>query len=81
MRLYGVPEAMVGGGLSVRRPAKRGRYTVGVLQYGIPVARMELLDDVQTTPASTYSSWKGLRDKTTLFFEFHGSEAGVEGAG
>ena len=51
--------------------------TVAVLQCGIPVARMELLDTAQMEASIAYSKLDELEVKETLFFEFHGSEAGV----
>ena len=47
------------------------------MQHGIPVARIELLDDVQMEACIRYSKLEGLAAKPTLLFEFHGSEAGV----
>ena len=47
------------------------------MQHGIPVARIELLDDVQMDACIRYSKLEGFEAKPTLFFEFHGSEAGV----
>ena len=44
---------------------------------GIPVARIELLDDVQMDACIAYSKLEGFEAKPTLFFEFHGTEAGV----
>jgi D-lactate dehydrogenase (cytochrome) len=47
------------------------------MQHGIPVARIELLDDVQMDACIRYSKLTGYAAKPTLFFEFHGSAAGV----
>jgi D-lactate dehydrogenase (cytochrome) len=47
------------------------------MQTGIPVARIELLDDVQMDACIRYSKLEGYQALPTLFFEFHGSEAGV----
>ena len=47
------------------------------MQIGIPVARIELLDDVQMDACIRYSKLEGYAAKPTLFFEFHGTEAGV----
>jgi D-lactate dehydrogenase (cytochrome) len=47
------------------------------MQMGLPVARIELLDDVQMRACIRYSKLEGFAEKPTLFFEFHGSEAGV----
>ena len=50
---------------------------IAILQLGIPVARMELLDDVQMAACIAYSKLEGLAALPTLFFEFHGTPAGV----
>jgi D-lactate dehydrogenase (cytochrome) len=47
-----------------------------VIQSGIPVARMELLDEVQMDACNRYSGLD-YPVQPTIFFEFHGSEAGV----
>jgi D-lactate dehydrogenase (cytochrome) len=40
---------------------------------GVPVARMELLDELQMKACIAYSKLEGYAEKPTLFFEFHGS--------
>ena len=45
-----------------------------VIQYGIPIARIEMLNKDQMDISIKYSSLKNLEIKPTLFFEFHGSE-------
>ena len=49
---------------------------IDVLSAGVPVARLELLDEVQMRACNQYA---GLDYEVapTLFFEFHGSEKGV----
>ncbi len=47
------------------------------MQHGIPVARIELLDALQMGACIRYSKLEGFAEKPTLFFEFHGTAAGV----
>ena len=48
------------------------------MQTGIPVARIELLDDVQMDACIRFSKLEEFEVKPTLFIEFHGSPAGVK---
>ncbi len=77
LRLHGIPEAT--SSATCQFDALRGAVetVIAILQSGIPVARMELLDDVQTAACIAYSKLEGLRPLPSLFFEFHGTEAGV----
>jgi D-lactate dehydrogenase (cytochrome) len=49
---------------------------IQTIQLGIPVARIELLDDVQMDAINRYAKFD-YPVQSTLFFEFHGTEAGV----
>ena len=46
------------------------------IQYGIPIARMELLDEMSVAAANSYSKLS-LPETPLLLLEFHGSDAGV----
>ena len=45
-----------------------------VIQYGIPIARIEMLNKDQMGISIRYSELKDIEEVPTLFFEFHGSE-------
>lgn len=49
---------------------------IAVIQSAIPIARIELVDDVMMRGINAYSRLD-YREAPTLFFEFHGSEVGV----
>ena len=78
LRLYGIPEAMAAAVCQFEDLQSAVDTTVNVLQYGIPVARMELLDEAQMAACIAFSKLDELQPKPTLFFEFHGSEASVK---
>lgn len=76
VKLFGQPEC-VGSGLchfeTINDACQAVMLTV---QYGLPVARLELLDAVQIKACNAYSKLT-LQEKPTLFVEFHGSQTGV----
>tara|TARA_Y100000590_G_scaffold335818_1_gene382302 strand:- start:1135 stop:2505 length:1371 start_codon:yes stop_codon:yes gene_type:complete len=45
-----------------------------IIQYGVPIARIEMLNADQMEISINYSNLDNLEAKPTLFFEFHGSE-------
>jgi D-lactate dehydrogenase (cytochrome) len=77
LRLYSVPEAISAAVCQFSDLASAVNTVIVAMQSGIPVARIELLDDVQMDACIRYSKLEGLAVKPTLFFEFHGSPAGV----
>jgi len=77
LRLYGVPEAIAAAVCQFDHLAGAVDSVIVAMQTGIPVARIELLDDAQMDACIRYSKLTGFAAKHTLFFEFHGSAAGV----
>jgi D-lactate dehydrogenase (cytochrome) len=77
LRLYGVPEVI--GGAVCSFPTLDGavRTVIEAIQLGIPVARLELLDEVQVDACNRYSGI-GLPVAPLLLVEFHGSAVAVE---
>jgi|TARA_B100000029_G_scaffold121028_1_gene114353 D-lactate dehydrogenase (cytochrome) len=45
-----------------------------VIQYGVPIARIEMLNKEQMEISIKYSKLENIKASPTLFFEFHGSE-------
>ncbi|HXX83766.1 MAG TPA: FAD-linked oxidase C-terminal domain-containing protein [Casimicrobiaceae bacterium] len=77
LRLYGIPEAISAAVCQFPDLASAVNTTITAMQTGIPVARIELLDEVQMDMSIRYSKLEGFAVKPTLFFEFHGSPASV----
>ncbi|MEP7205819.1 MAG: FAD-linked oxidase C-terminal domain-containing protein [Casimicrobiaceae bacterium] len=77
LRLYGVPEAIAAAVCQFDDLAGAVNAVIVAMQTGIPVARIELLDDVQMDACIRYSKLEGFAPRPTLFFEFHGSKHGV----
>ena len=46
-----------------------------IIQFGVPIARIEMLNKDQMEISINYSNLKNLEAKPTLFYEFHGSES------
>jgi D-lactate dehydrogenase (cytochrome) len=78
LRLYGIPEAISAAVCQFPDLKSAVDTVIVAMQVGIPVARIELLDDVQMDVCIRYSKLEGYKSAPTLFFEFHGSSAGVQ---
>jgi len=77
LRLYGIPEAISAAVCQFPDLKSAVDTVIVAMQVGIPVARIELLDDIQMDACIRYSKLEGFEARPTLFFEFHGTEAGV----
>lgn len=77
LRLHGIPEAISSAACQFDDLRGAVEAVIEVLQTGIPVARVEFLDDTQMGACIAYSKLEGLLALPTLFFEFHGTEASV----
>jgi len=77
LRLYGIPESMSAAVASFPDLESAVTTVISTIQCGIPVARIELMDEVQMDAMNKYSNLD-YPVQPTLFFEFHGSEASVQ---
>ncbi len=77
LRLYGIPEAMASAVCSFDTLSGAVDTVIQTIQIGIPVARIELLDDLEMDAVNKFSKLD-YPVKDTLFLEFHGTEAGVK---
>jgi len=76
LRLYGIPEAISAAVSSFGTLEGAVQTVIETIQMGVPVARIELLDDVQMRAINRYAKLS-YPELPTLFFEFHGTPAGV----
>jgi len=76
VRLYGIPEAISAAVCAFPSIAAAVDTVILTIQSGIPVARIELLDEPQMEAINKYSKLDH-KIAPTLFFEFHGTTSGV----
>jgi D-lactate dehydrogenase (cytochrome) len=76
LRLAGAPEAIAGGHCSFPSVRAACDTTIQTIQSGLPIARIELLDELQVKACNAYSKL-GLPETPTLFVEFHGASESV----
>ena len=77
LRLYGIPEVMAAATCAFDTLEGAVNTVIQTIQSGVPIARIELLDDIQVDSVNRYSKMS-LPVRDTLFLEFHGTEAGVK---
>ena len=78
LRLHGRPETLSAAVCQFADLNDAVRTAIEIIQCGIPISRVELLDDVQMAASIRYSKLDGYQDLTTLFFEFGGAPASVQ---
>ncbi|MFZ4533981.1 MAG: FAD-binding oxidoreductase, partial [Alsobacter sp.] len=77
VKLYGIPEAMSAAVCSFPDVGSAVRTAIETVQCGVPVARVEFLDDRCMQAVNRFSKLD-YPETATLFFEFHGTPASVE---
>jgi D-lactate dehydrogenase (cytochrome) len=77
LKLFGIPEAASAAVVSFDTLQGAVDAVIASIQWGIPMARIELLDDIQMGAINNYAGLD-YPVKSTLFMEFHGSDAGVK---
>jgi len=77
LRLYPIPEAISAAICSFPSIEAAVRTVIQVIQLGVPIARVELIDVNSVRMVNAHSKL-GLREEPMLLMEFHGSPAGVK---
>ena len=78
VRLYGQPEHIAAATCAFPTIDDAVNTVILAIQTGLPMARIELLDELQMKGMNTYNPDMNMAEKPYLFLEFHGSPAGVE---
>ncbi|SIT11962.1 FAD-binding oxidoreductase [Insolitispirillum peregrinum] len=76
VRLYGIPEAVVAAVCPFPDVGAAVNTVIDTIQLGIPVARVEFLDENQMDAVNRFSKLS-YAVTPTLFFEFHGSDEAI----
>ncbi len=74
LKLYGIPETILSAVCPFASIQGACNATIAALQMGLPLARIELADEVQIRACNAYSHL-ALPEMPTLFLEFHGTAA------
>lgn len=76
VKLHGIPQSILSATCSFPNLESAANAVISAIRYGIPMARIELLDELQVRACNNYSKL-GLPERPTLFLEFHGTDAGT----
>lgn len=76
LKLQGIPEAISAARMSFPSIDAACRAVMTTIQYGIPVARIELMDELNVKAANNYAGLT-LPEVPLLLLEFHGSDQSV----
>ena len=74
LRLSPIPESIISAACQFEDLGEAVHTAQEVIQYGIPIARVELLNKDQMEISINYSKLENIKSLPTLFFEFHGNE-------
>lgn len=78
VRLFGQPDTILAATCGFETVDDAVNTVIMAIQMGIPMARIELLDEVQMKGMNIFNPDLNLPEKPHLFLEFHGSDAGVK---
>ncbi|MER2262015.1 MAG: FAD-linked oxidase C-terminal domain-containing protein [Psychrobacillus sp.] len=76
LKVYGIPEFTTAARATFPTVKNAVEAVTSILQAGIPIARVELVDESSIRQVNHFSE-TNYAEKPTLFLEFHGNEAGL----
>ncbi|MFC2947370.1 FAD-binding oxidoreductase [Virgibacillus sediminis] len=76
LKVYGIPEHITAARAAFPSVDQAVEAVTAVLQAGVPVARIEIVDEPSMKQVNNYSELN-YQEVPTLFMEFHGNEAGL----
>ncbi|WP_163528920.1 FAD-binding oxidoreductase [Halobacillus ihumii] len=76
LKVYGIPEHIVAARASFPSVNNAVEAVVSILQAGVPIARVELVDEPSMKQVNLFSE-TNYKEQPALFLEFHGNEAGL----
>ena len=76
LKVYGIPEFTTAARATFPTVKNAVEAVTSILQAGIPIARVELVDESSIRQVNHFSE-TDYAEKPTLFLEFHGNEAGL----
>jgi D-lactate dehydrogenase (cytochrome) len=77
LRVFGIPEEIASAVVQFDELENAVEAVMLMMQMGVPLARIELLDSVQMDACITHSQLTEFKPLPTLFMEFHGTSASV----
>lgn len=77
LQVYGIPEHIVAARVTFPNLSNAIESVTSVLQAGIPIARVEFVDEASIVQINKFSD-TNYPIKPTLFLEFHGNESGLK---
>ncbi|MCS0671499.1 FAD-binding oxidoreductase [Cytobacillus firmus] len=77
LRVYGIPEHVMAARASFPSLNEAVEAVVSILQAGVPIARVELVDEPSMKQVNLFSE-TSYKESPALFLEFHGNEAGLK---
>jgi D-lactate dehydrogenase (cytochrome) len=77
LRVFGIPEQIASAVVQFEDLPSAVQSVMFVMQTGVPIARIELLDELQMEACIRWSKLDDFEARPTLFLEFHGSPGSV----